>query len=171
MLTSLRSDLTACPSASSSVAVRPSKLDRSHPLVTCPSASAVPMFPASLPSYLLLPPPPARLPLSRPHCCRRPCCPVLSVPLGLTPSVAVVHDKRDNKSEKKKRSVGQCKIWAWKQALLGDEGRPDPVRYPDVIKALKSESDPSRRQQILARHKTRIFGSSRGTVQTQVASQ
>ena len=62
MLLGLRSDLPARPPALSSVAVLPSKLDRSHPLVTCPSASAVHVFPASPYSYLLLPPPPARLP-------------------------------------------------------------------------------------------------------------
>ena len=44
-------------------------------------------------------------------------------------------------------------------------------RYPDLIKALKRESDPSRRRQILAGHRTRIFGSSRGTVPTKGVSQ
>ena len=46
-----------------------------------------------------------------------------------------------------------------------------PFRYPDLIKAVKRETDPSLRQHILAGHKTRIFGSSRGTVQTKVVSQ
>jgi len=66
-----------------------------------PPPQLSPCSPASPPSSLLLPPPPARLP-PVPHCCRRvvPSCPV---PLGLASSVAVVCDKRDNKSEKKKR--------------------------------------------------------------------
>ena len=50
------------------------------------------------------------------------------------------------------------------------EGRAQ-FRYPDLIKALRSESDPGRRRQILAGYKTRIFGSSRGTVRAQGASQ
>ena len=59
MLPGLRSDLSAHPpSVVSSATVRPSKLDRSHPLVTYPSASADPMFSASPLFYLLLPPPP-----------------------------------------------------------------------------------------------------------------
>ena len=47
------------------------------------------------------------------------------------------------------------------------EGRSQPW-YLDLIKVLKRESDPSRRRHILARHKTRILGSSRGTVQLKV---
>ena len=50
------------------------------------------------------------------------------------------------------------------------EGRA-PFRYPDLIKALRSESDPGWRRQILEGYKTRIFGSSRGTVQAKGASQ
>ena len=50
------------------------------------------------------------------------------------------------------------------------EGRA-PFRYPDLIKALKRESDPGRRRQILTGYKTRIFGSGGGTVRTKVASQ
>ena len=103
MLLGLRSDLLAHPPALSSAAVRPSKLDQLQPLVTCPSTSAVPMFLASPPffllSYLLLP---SACPCPASHCCPRavPSCPV---PLGLVSSVAVVRDKRYDKSEKKKR--------------------------------------------------------------------
>ena len=50
------------------------------------------------------------------------------------------------------------------------EGRAPP-RYPDLIKTLKRETDPSQRRQILAGHMTRIFGPSRGTVSTGVISQ
>ena len=50
------------------------------------------------------------------------------------------------------------------------EGRAQ-FRYPDLIKALRSESDPSRRRQILTGYKTRIFGSGGGTVQAKGASQ
>ena len=46
-----------------------------------------------------------------------------------------------------------------------------PFLYPDLIKALRSESDPGRRSQILTGYKTRIFGSGGGTVRTKVASQ
>ena len=97
MLHGLCSDLPARPPTSSSAAVCPSKLDRLHPLVTCPSAPSVPMFPA------ILPPTPTRLP-PVPFALLLP--PVLSIPvpsLGPAPSVAVVRGKRDNKSENKKR--------------------------------------------------------------------
>ena len=50
------------------------------------------------------------------------------------------------------------------------EGRAQ-FRYPDLIKALRSESDPGRRRQILTGYKTRIFGSGVGTVQAKGASQ
>ena len=104
MLPGLRSDLTARPPASSSAAVRPSNLNRSDPLVTCLSVSDVPMFPDSPPSYIFLPPPPARLP---PDPSALLLLPVLSRPVppifGPVLSVAVVRDKRDNKSETKKR--------------------------------------------------------------------
>ena len=49
------------------------------------------------------------------------------------------------------------------------EGRV-PFRYPDLMKALKRESVPSRRRHIPTRHKIRIFGSSGGAVQEKVAS-
>ena len=58
---------------------------------------------------------------------------------------------------------GNRPYWAMKESQA-------PFRYPDLIKALKRESDPSQRRQILARHKTRIFGSRGGTVQTKVVS-
>ena len=106
MLPGLRSDLSAhTPSAVSSVTVRPSKLDRSHPLVAYPSASAVPMFPAIPPSYLLLCTSSSRLSASRLVRIAVAARVALScpVPLGSVPFVAVVRDKRDNKSEKKKR--------------------------------------------------------------------
>ena len=77
---------------------------RLYPLAACPSASAVPMFPTSPPSYLLLSPPPSHLPPdpSRIAVAARivPSCPILLSPAL---SVAVVRDKRDDKSEKKKR--------------------------------------------------------------------
>ena len=102
MLPGLRSDLLARLPASSSAAVRPSKFPlasfRHLPLrLSCPY---VPRHPVFLPSPTSSSRPPAPRPI--PHCCRRvvPSCPV---PLGLAPSVAVVRDKRDNKSEKKKR--------------------------------------------------------------------
>ena len=50
------------------------------------------------------------------------------------------------------------------------EGRTQ-FRYPDLIRALKSESDPGRRKQILTGYKTRIFGSGGGTVRMKLASQ
>ena len=84
MLPGLRSDLPARTPALSSAVVRPSKLDRSHLLVTylplrlsCPHIPYSPL--ARLPtfSYVLLPP---ACTLSRPHCSRRLCCPVLSRP-------------------------------------------------------------------------------------------
>ena len=54
---------------------------------------------------------------------------------------------------------------------MGDEGRTAPFRYPDLIKARRSELDPGRRRQILTGYKTRIFGSGVGTVQTKGVSQ
>ena len=59
---------------------------------------------------------------------------------------------------------GNRSYWEMKEGLA-------PFRYPDLIKALKRETDPSRRQQILAGHKTGIFGPSRGAVPTGVISQ
>ena len=59
---------------------------------------------------------------------------------------------------------GNRPIWEMKEGRVLS-------RYPDLIKALRRESDPSRRRQILTGHKTRIFGSSRGTVPTRVISQ
>ena len=50
------------------------------------------------------------------------------------------------------------------------EGRAQ-FRYPDLIRALKSEPDPGRRKQILAGYKTRIFDSGGGTVRAKGASQ
>ena len=50
------------------------------------------------------------------------------------------------------------------------EGRA-PFRYPDLIKALRSELDPGRRRQILTGYKTRIFDSGGGTVRAKGASQ
>ena len=62
-----------------------------------------------------------------------------------------------------KFGLGNRPYWEMKEGWA-------PSQYPNLIKALKRESDPSRRQQILAGHKTRIFGSSRGTVPTKVVS-
>ena len=59
---------------------------------------------------------------------------------------------------------GNRPIWDMKEGRVSS-------RYPDLIKALRRESDPSQRRQILAGHKTRIFGSSGGTVQEKAASQ
>ena len=59
---------------------------------------------------------------------------------------------------------GNRPIWEMKEGRVSS-------RYPDLTKALRRESDPSRRRQILAGHKTRIFGPSRGTVPTGVISQ
>ena len=59
---------------------------------------------------------------------------------------------------------GNRPIWEMKEGRVSS-------RYPDLIKALRRESDPSWRRQILAGHKTRIFGPSRGTVPTGVVSQ
>ena len=93
-----------------------------HPLVACPSASAVPMFPASPPSYLLLPPPPACLLLSRPTLLLPPALshpavaarvvPYFLVPLGPDPSVAVVLTKetitvRRRKEESRKKHTNR----------------------------------------------------------------
>ena len=101
MLPGLRSDLLARPPASSSVAVRPSKFPLASfchlPLrLSCPH---VPRQPAFLPSPTSSSRPPAPRPV--PYCCPRVIrsCPV---PLDLALSVAVVRDKRYNKSEKKK---------------------------------------------------------------------
>ena len=103
MLPGLRPDLPVRPPALSFAAVRPSEF-RSHSLVACPSASAIPMFPTSPPSYLLLPPPPARLtPVPSGIAFAASVVPSCHGPLGPTLSVAVVCNKRDNKSEKKKR--------------------------------------------------------------------
>ena len=60
--------------------------------------------------------------------------------------------------------LGNRPYWEMKK------GRAQP-RYPDLIKTLKRESDPSRRWQILTRHRTRIFGSSRGAVPRKAVSQ
>ena len=56
---------------------------------------------------------------------------------------------------------GNRSIWDMKEGRVSS-------RHPDLIKAIRRESDPSRRRQILAGHKTRIFGSSRGTVPMRV---
>ena len=106
MLLGLRSDLLACPLVSSSAAVRPSKFLlasfgrlRSSALHSYSHVPRQPTFPVPSPtsrttsSYLLLPPACPKTPVS--HCCPRSTRPV--------PSVDVVRDKRDNKSEKKKR--------------------------------------------------------------------
>ena len=81
-----------------------------------------------------------------------------------TPTVTPAPPGRRSMFGNEKFVPGNRPYWEMKK------GRA-PFRYPDLIKALKRESDPSRRQQILTRHKTGIFGSSRGTVQTKVASQ
>ena len=60
--------------------------------------------------------------------------------------------------------LGNRPYWEMKK------GRAQP-RYPDLIKTLKKESGPSRKPHILTKHKTRIFGPSRGTVQSKIASQ
>ena len=66
--------------------------------------------------------------------------------------------------DNEKFGPGNRPIWDMKEGRVSS-------RYPDLIKALRRESDPSRRRQILAGHKTRIFGPSRGTVPTGVISQ
>ena len=63
-----------------------------------------------------------------------------------------------------KFGLGNSPYWEMKEGRVSS-------RYPDLIKALRRESDHSRRQQMLAGHKTRIFGFSRGTVPTKVISQ
>ena len=102
MLPGLRSDLLARPPASYSAAVCPSKFPLASfcHLPLCLSCPHVPNQPAFLPSPTSSSRPPAPRPV--PRCCPR-VVPSCSVPLGLTPSIAVVRDKRDNKSEKKKR--------------------------------------------------------------------
>ena len=117
MLPGLRSDLLARPSASSSAAVRPSKFPLASfchlPLrLSCPHVLRQPaFFPSSTsssrpPSSLLLPPPPVRLSpvLSCIAVAARVVsfCPIILGPAP-APSVAVVCDKSDSKSEKKKR--------------------------------------------------------------------
>ena len=71
---------------------------------------------------------------------------------------------RNSMLDNDKFGPGNRPIWEMKEGRVSS-------RYPDLIKALRRESDPSRRRQILAGHKTRIFGSSRGTVPTKVISQ
>ena len=66
--------------------------------------------------------------------------------------------------DNEKFGPGNRPIWDMKEGRVSS-------RYPDLIKALRRESDPGRRRQILAGHKTRIFGPSRGTVPTGVISQ
>ena len=74
------------------------------------------------------------------------------------------HGHREVMLDNDKFGPGNRPIWEMKEGRVSS-------RYPDLIKALRRESDPSRRRQILAGHKTRIFGSSRGTVPTGVISQ
>ena len=82
-----------------------------------------------------------------------------------TRSVTPAQSRRRTVSGYMKFGPGNRPYWEMK------EGRV-PFRYPGLIKALKRESDPtSQRRQILARHKNRIFGSSGGTVQSEVISQ
>ena len=83
---------------------------------------------------------------------------------GLTPSVTPAPPGRRSVLDNDKFGPGNRPIWEMKEGRVSS-------RYPDLIKALRRESDPSQRQQILAGHKTRIFGSSRGTVPTGVISQ
>ena len=81
-----------------------------------------------------------------------------------TPTVTPVQPGRRSVLDNEKFGPGNRPYWETK------EGRA-PFQYPDRSKALKSESGSSWRRQILTKHKTRIFGSSRGTVHTKVASQ
>ena len=81
-----------------------------------------------------------------------------------TPTVTPAQPERRNVLDNEKFGPGNRPYWEM------EEGRA-PFRDPGLIKAFKRKSDASRRQQIFTRHKTRIFGSSRGTVHTKVASQ
>ena len=85
-------------------------MSRLHPLVTCLSASAVSMFPVSPHSYLLLPPPPDRLPPvpSRIAVAAR-TVPSHSVSPQSTCFSSTRKKKRDNKSEKKKEASRSTK--------------------------------------------------------------
>ena len=74
------------------------------------------------------------------------------------------HRNRADVLDNVKFGTGNRPYWEMK------EGRA-PSRYPDLIKALKREPDPGRRRQNLAGHRTRIFGSGRGTVPTKGVSQ
>ena len=105
MLPGLRSDLLARPSASPSVAVRPSKFQpvsfRHLPLRL--RFSQVPRLPTFLPSPISSSRPSSSRPVPpRIDIAARlvPSCPI---PFGPAPSVAAVCNKRDSKSEKKKR--------------------------------------------------------------------
>ena len=81
-----------------------------------------------------------------------------------TPTVTPAQPGRRSVLDNEKFEPGNRPYWEMKEDRA-------PFWYPDLIKALKREPDPSRRRQILTRHKTRIIGSSRETVQTKVASQ
>ena len=81
---------------------------------------------------------------------------------GSTPSVTPVPPGRRSVLDNNKFGPGNRPYWEMK------EGRAQ-FRYPDLIRALKSESDPGWRKQI--GYKTRIFGSGGGTVQAKGASQ
>ena len=83
---------------------------------------------------------------------------------GSTPPVTPAPLGRRSVLDNDKFGPGNRPIWDMKEGRVSS-------RYPGLIKALQRESDPSRRRQILAGHKTRIFGPSRGTVPTGVISQ
>ena len=83
---------------------------------------------------------------------------------GSTPPVTSVQSGGRSVLDGMKFGPGNRPYWEMK------EGRSQ-LRYLDLIKALKRESNPSQKRYILTRHKTRIFGSSRGTVQLKVFSQ
>ena len=83
---------------------------------------------------------------------------------GSNPSVTPAPPGRRSVLDNDKFGPGNRPYWEMK------EGRAQ-FRYPDLIRALKSESDPGRRKQILTGYKTRIFGSGAGTVQAKGASQ
>ena len=81
-----------------------------------------------------------------------------------TPTVTPARPGRRSVLDDEKIGSGNRPYWEMK------EGR-GPFWYPALIKALKRESNPSWRRQILTRHKTRTFGSSRGTVHPKIVSQ
>ena len=83
---------------------------------------------------------------------------------GSTPPMTPAPSGRRSVLYNDKFGPGNRPIWDMKEGRVSS-------RYPDLIKALRRESDPSRRRLILAGHKTRIFGPSRGTVPTGVISQ